>query len=144
MMALDVTARLASDSVMPPTPEATTTTLTSSLESLTRASRSASTLPWTSALRMMLTVFSLALLELREELVQVGGALLVDARLALALRAQLGDLARLALVGDGDDVVTGIGHADRPSTCTGIDGPASSPAAGLVEHGPHPAVLRSR
>jgi hypothetical protein len=57
MMAFEVTARLASDSLIPPTPEATMVTFTSSVESLRRLSRRASTLPCTSALMTRLTVF---------------------------------------------------------------------------------------
>ena len=53
MIALDVAARLTSDSLMAPTPPWITLTITSSLESLVRLCLTASTDPCTSALTMI-------------------------------------------------------------------------------------------
>ncbi len=58
-MALDARARLASDSLIPPTPLATIFTRTSSVERPTKASVSASSEPRTSVLSTILTVATL-------------------------------------------------------------------------------------
>jgi len=59
MRALEAAASVTSDSVKPPTPEATMFTATSPVDSAFNASRNASTLPCTSALTKSCTKFAL-------------------------------------------------------------------------------------
>ncbi len=89
-----------------------------------------------------LTRLQLAVLELGEDLIQAHAPVLVQLGAAHARGAQFRHLAGAALVRHRQDVVTGIGgsgqtqHLHRDRGTGGLDG-----VAGLVEHGPHPAVL---
>ena len=80
-------------------------TLTSLEEIFSSASRNASALPCTSALIKQLNARNAAGRHLAENVLELRGLLMRELRFALAAVAELGNIARLALVGDDLHVV---------------------------------------
>jgi hypothetical protein len=125
--ALAEAARVASDSVMPPTPDSITLMVIISFDSATSDSRSACAEPCTSALTTMLRVCMPAPAPIGgDDVLHALAGLLDQAALALLGVALHGDFARQALVATTTKSSPASGTPDRPSTCTGIDGPACS------------------
>ena len=142
-------------SVMPPTARCTNASFTSSRSSLRRLSVSASSEPCTSALRMRLSVATSPAWIWLEDVLELGAAVWTRASAALACsrcrcsRASADRAGRLLVGGDHEARRRRRAPSDRPSTCTGVDGPASltcSPWSSIIARTrPHaaPATIGS-
>ena len=147
MIALEATARLTSPSVMPPTAAWTMVTFTFCVESLASAWLDGLDRALHVALDDQLELELIGLLEPVGEGLERDARVLRDERLRRLLPARLGDLLGGARVLDGV-------HADRrrsgtsfrPSTSTGVDGPASRtarPSSSVIARTlPHAAPAR--
>ena len=125
MIASEAAASITSDSLMPPAPAWMTLTAISSWGSFAISSWSASSEPETSALRTMLSSLDLALLGLREDLLEGDPAGLAAGQgLGLEpVRALLGELAGAAVVLDHLDALAGLADAVEAEHLDRIAGP---------------------
>src|ERR1700688_2423614 len=125
MRALDAAASVTSDSVRPPTPEATMFTATSPVDSAFSASRNASTLPCTSALTKSCTMsaFLSPMVQNPSGMLALFCASLTSRDLDWRCIATSRALRSLSTTSNSSPA---FGAPDKPSTTTGIDGPAAS------------------
>ena len=135
-IAFDATARFASVSLMPPAAAETTLTFTSSVVSCVRASRSASTEPCTSALTMMLSVL------VSPSFICSKTFSSFDACCRASLTSRYFPCLKLAISRALRSSATttasspASGGPDRPSTSTGVDGPADGVSAPASSNSP--------
>ena len=124
MIAFDVAASMTSDSLMAPTPEWMTCTRTSSFESFSSEDLTASALPCTSALTMMLKSF-ISPCWMRENrsssetflLPALAASFFCCLRCSTSSRAMRSSATAL-------NVSPALGTSDMPAISTGMDGPA--------------------
>ena len=124
MIAFDVAASMTSDSLMAPTPEWMTCTRTSSFESFSSEDLTASALPCTSALTMMLKSF-ISPCWMRENrsssetflLPALAASFFCCLRSSTSSRAMRSSATALNLS-------PALGTSDMPAISTGMDGPA--------------------
>ena len=145
IVALDAAASWTSLWVMPPTPRWTNDSLTSSRSSLRSASVSASSEPVTSALRTRFSVATSPCWICSKMSSSLAPPLVTAAsRPRLATRCQCSRVSATERASFSSGATTNWSPASatslRPSTCTGIDGPASlTLLAVVVDERPDPA-----
>ena len=125
MRAFEAAAKVTSDSVRPPTPEATILTATSPVDNPFSESRSASALPCTSAFTNSWTRSALF-----SPMVENTSCMLVAFAASLTSRdfdcRCMATSRALRSLSTTNNSSPAFGAPDKPSTTTGMDGPAAS------------------